>query len=70
MVRSITREVEKPVIIIAQDNSASVINNKDSTALRATYTDDLNKLITNLDKSYEVRTYSFGDKVKDKIGFD
>ena len=56
MARSITREVEKPVIIIAQDNSASIINNKDSAALRATYMDDLNKLINNLDKNYEVRS--------------
>ena len=70
MVRSITREVEKPVIIVAQDNSASVINNRDSSAFLKTYSDELKKLINELGSNYEVRTYSFGDKVKDKIDFD
>ena len=70
MVRSITREVEKPVVIIAQDNSQSVINNKDSAAFRQSYERDLTKLIAAIGNNYEVRTYSFGDKVKDKIDLD
>ena len=70
MVRNITREVEKPVIIIAQDNSASIINKRDSSAFIKTYADDLKKLINELSTNYEVRSYSFGDKVKDKIDFD
>ncbi len=70
MVRSITREVEKPVIIIAQDNSASVINNRDSADFKTKYSADLQKLINELGTNYEVRTYSFGDKVNDQIDFD
>ncbi len=70
MVRSINREVEKPVIIVAQDNSASVVNNKDSASFRQTYSGELKKLINDLSSNYEVRTYSFGDKVKDQVNFD
>ena len=70
MVRTITREVEKPVIILAQDNSASVINNKDSAQFRDTYSTNVKKLIDDLGKKYEVRTYSFGDHVTDQIGFN
>ena len=70
MVRSITREVEKPVIIVAQDNSQSIINTKDSASFRKSYSENLNKLINDLGINYEVRTYSFGDKVKDQINYD
>lgn len=61
------RTVERPLIIIAQDNSQSVIFGKDSAFYR-NYPDELDKIADALGKDYEVRPYSFGEKVSE--GFD
>jgi hypothetical protein len=65
LIKSINREVEKPVIIVAQDNSQSLIIGKDSTFYKTDYKNKLQKLIDELGDKYEVRAYSFADKVKE-----
>lgn len=70
LVKSVFRYVEKPVIIIAQDNSESLLINKDSAFYKNQYKEKLNKLIEDLSAKYEVKTYSFGENVKEKINFD
>lgn len=57
------REVEKPVIVVAQDNSESIVTGKDSAFYKKEYTDNLKKLVAKLGDKYEVKTYSFGDKI-------
>ena len=39
LIRTIFREVEKPVIIIAQDNSQSILTGTDSASFRKTYSE-------------------------------
>jgi len=68
LVRSIINHIERPVIIIAQDNSQSVVINKDSTYYRSNYPAEIEKLIKELSGEYEIATYSFGEKVVK--GFD
>ncbi len=58
------------MIIIAQDNSESIYINKDSAFYRSAYREKLNKFIKNLNSEYEVKVYSFGDKVVEKSTFD
>jgi len=70
LVKSSTRHVEKPVIIIAQDNSESILINKDSAFYRKQYVENLNKFIKELGSKYEVKTYAFGDKVSERTNFD
>ena len=70
MVRKITREIEKPVIILAADNSQSVIAAKDSTQRRNSLNASLQKIKSQLEEKYELKTYSFGDKVKDGLQLD
>lgn len=70
LLKTITREVEKPVIIVAQDNSESLVVGKDSTFYKDQYKKDLQKLIEELGEKYEVRSYSFGDKVKELGNID
>lgn len=56
--------LEKPIIIFAQDNSESIhysIKKEDSIK----YINDINNLMKNLKRKYDVRTYSFGEKVKE-----
>jgi hypothetical protein len=65
LLKTVNREVEKPVIIIAQDNSQSLVVNKDSAFYRNEYKQALQKLVDELKDKYTVFTYTFADKVKE-----
>ena len=70
LLRSVVREVEKPIIIIAQDNSESLISGKDSAFYRAEYKQKMNALAEELSDKYEVKIYSFADGIKERSSFD
>ncbi|MCK9424347.1 MAG: hypothetical protein M0Q38_17320, partial [Bacteroidales bacterium] len=55
--------IEKPIVVIGIDNSASIVLSGDSTFYRTAYREHLNHLIASLQKKCEVKTYSFGDKL-------
>lgn len=65
LLKNINRQVEKPIIIIAQDNSESLVIGKDSTFYKTEYKQKLQKLINDLGNKYEVRSYSFADKIRE-----
>ncbi len=67
LLKTIFREVEKPVIILAQDNSESLILGKDSTYFKTEYPKQIQQLIAQLSENYQVRQYTFGDQVRDSI---
>jgi hypothetical protein len=69
LIKTTTREVEKPVIIIAQDNSESVRIGKDSMYYRNEYPKALGELLAGLSDKYDTNTYSFSDKVEQGIHF-
>ena len=69
LIKSTSREVEKPVIIIAQDNSESVRLGKDSSFYKNDYPKALSELMAKLTDKYDTSTYSFSDKVKQGIDF-
>jgi hypothetical protein len=62
-VRSISREKEKPLIILAVDNSQSVLLNADSTAYKSSFLQEADRLSDKLAAVGEVRKYTFGDKL-------
>ncbi len=70
LLKTIFREIEKPVIIIAQDNSESVLIGEDSVFYTTTYKEKLNALIGEFNAAYDVQTYSFGSSIKQDINFD
>ncbi|HEY0030039.1 MAG TPA: hypothetical protein VGC65_04725 [Bacteroidia bacterium] len=70
LLKTVSRSLEKPVIIIAQDNSESLTAGKDSAFYRTAYKQNLQKLIDELAGKYEVRTYSFADKIKELTNLD
>ena len=70
MIRKITREIEKPIIIIAADNSQSVIASKDSVNQRNAINASLEKISSGLEGKFDVRSMTFGDKVKDGLQLD
>lgn len=59
-IKSANRQVEKPVIVLAVDNSESVLLNKDSTEYRENLSQKARQLSEELDNNYDVDVYAFG----------
>lgn len=57
-------ETEKPVLIFASDNSASIISANDSSEIKTTFSDELNKIKNALAEKYTIKSLSFGSEVK------
>lgn len=68
LLRSVSYELEKPIIIIGQDNSISVGAIKPVGFDQSKYQKDLESLAEGLKNKFEVKIYSFSDTVKS--GFD
>ncbi|MCX6270522.1 MAG: hypothetical protein NTU44_04740 [Bacteroidetes bacterium] len=69
LLKTLVKQVEKPVIIIAQDQSESILINRDSSFYKNDYPDVLRTLIRDLGKKFDVRSYSFGDRFSEEINF-
>jgi hypothetical protein len=69
-IKRLVNEIEKPVIIIAQDNSSSIIAGKDSADIKTNYTKALNSLISAVKDKYDVRSYQFDSDGKQSESFD
>jgi hypothetical protein len=69
-VKTLFNKVEKPVIIIAQDNSGSILLNKDSAFYKKDYLQQIQKLKEDLSSNYEVKSYTFGDNVQEGSAID
>ncbi|MBL4706787.1 MAG: hypothetical protein JKY54_19815 [Flavobacteriales bacterium] len=70
LLESISTKLEKPVIVLAHDNSESLIIGKDSVYLKGEYLNQLNQLKKDLGENYEVQTYTFGSQVKEGLNLD
>jgi len=68
LIKTLNYTLDKPVIIIGQDNSLSVGQIKAAGFDQNQYEQDLKKLRDELSGKYEVKTLHFGDQVAD--GFD
>ncbi|MEO6882530.1 MAG: hypothetical protein ABI199_00745 [Bacteroidia bacterium] len=69
LLKDTSRTTEKPIIVIAQDNSYSLILTKDSSFYKNQYKENLQKLIAHLSDKYTVETYSFGEKITQNINY-
>lgn len=63
-IKHIVNETEKPVIILAQDNSSSLIAGKDSLEIKTEYTKALNSFVNSVKDKYDVKTYLFDSESK------
>ncbi|RZL19653.1 MAG: hypothetical protein EOO89_02700 [Pedobacter sp.] len=68
LLRTVSYELEKPIIVIGQDNSLSVGAIKPVGFDQAAYQKDLQSLSEQLSSKFEVKTYNFSDSVGS--GFD
>lgn len=69
LIKSSTKTTERPIVIVAQDNSESIIHTKDSAFYRGEYKEKFKKLVDELGEKYDVKTYSFGDKLTTEVPF-
>lgn len=70
LLKFVSREVEKPVIIWLQDNSASIVQSPTSDKQQSAYTDGIEKLKDELGDDFEFQTYSFDSKLNDTFKLD
>lgn len=63
LIKSTTKRTEKPIVVIAQDNSSSIPLNADSVYYKGEYQQQLADLRSQLSGDYEVKSYVFGSKV-------
>ena len=65
-IKTIFNKVDKPIIIIAQDNSSSIISAQNAAFNKANYLENLANLKTTLSENYEVRSFTFGEKITEQ----
>lgn len=65
-----TNQEEKPIIIIAQDNSSSITKTKDSSYYKNEYLNALHSLAKSLNKNFNTKLYSFGSQTKETNTFN
>ncbi|MFO7722141.1 MAG: hypothetical protein R6V49_02860 [Bacteroidales bacterium] len=71
LVKRLTREKELPVIVVAMDNSESMlIHSRDTSADAKSLRGAFNDLIGALSDDYQVEAYNFGDIVSDSVQLD
>lgn len=68
LVKRVSYQLEKPLILIGQDNSLSVGHLKPAGFDEKKYEKDLQYIVSELSSKYEVKIYHFSDSVKP--GFD
>ena len=65
LLRYLTREVEKPVVVLLQDNSQSLVLNSDSAYYRNEYQKQVQAFESELGDDFIVETFDVGNEVKD-----
>ena len=68
LLKSVVREVQKPVVVLAQDESESIALGMSETE-RAAYQEALEALQDELGETYDLKTYAFGSSVREGIDF-
>lgn len=63
LVKRNVNQSEKPIIVVAHDNSQSPLYCKDSALYQGNYADNMAKVIANLSKDYDVQCYTYGSTV-------
>lgn len=69
LVRSISYDLEKPVIVIGQDNSLSVGSIEPKDFNKQQYEKDMQALADKLSEKFEVKIYNFSDSIKSGYDF-
>jgi len=63
LIRNEYREVQRPIVAIAIDNSESILNGSDSSFYKTEFPNAISTLAQDLSEAYEVELFSFADEV-------
>jgi len=69
LIKSSSSYTEKPIIVIAADNSASITKNKDSLFYKREFPASIRKLADELSEKYEIRVVTFDSRVNEDTAF-
>ena len=69
LLKSLLVETKKPVVVLAQDHSESILSNFSEEELNA-YKQNFKNLSVALSEEYDLKEYSFGSEVKEGIDFE
>jgi len=61
--KTITKDIEKPIIVLLQDNSLSIVSASDSNFIKNEYINNIEQLKKQLSKSAVVNSYTFDEKI-------
>ena len=61
-IKQTINKIEQPIVILAQDNSKSIVLTKDSVFYNTKYPQLIDSIAKELEKDYDVETVSFGDQ--------
>jgi len=70
LLKSVLKTSEKPLIILASDNSGSLLVGKDSAFYRNQFPESFKQLAEELSSDYDVKMFSFSDKVTEGTDFN
>jgi hypothetical protein len=70
LLKYIQREVDKPIIVLIQDNSESILQKNTGKFIQKDYAESLKQLVKKLEENYQVDQYSFSDKITDSINLN
>ena len=68
LLKTLKTEVKKPVIVLAQDGSESVVAEMDENA-KSAYIDNIQQLQKDLSAEYDFKTYTFGAQLREELDF-
>ncbi|MEL6865926.1 MAG: hypothetical protein AAFP19_15985, partial [Bacteroidota bacterium] len=69
LLKSVVTEVKKPVVVLAQDESESVVANMEAEEVQQ-YQQSIEALGQSLGEEYDLKRYAFGSEVREEIGFE
>jgi hypothetical protein len=69
-IKSKSKQLEKPVVVIGLDNSRSMVLVKDSAEVRTNFSTKLENIIDRLREKYDVEAYTFGGKIQQSANPD
>ena len=67
LVKNTSRSTERPIVLLALDNSSSITQGKDSAYYRNEFASGFRNLADRLSGKYDVRIFTFGEKVSDGL---
>jgi hypothetical protein len=67
LIKKQTEIIQKPLIILAQDNSLSLLLSKDSGFYRKEYPEDIRKFSNDLHKKFDVAELSFSERISSEL---